>query len=142
LAEAVTAAARRTHTTHHELAALVNSAAYLLVLGDIDGARVAAGQALALERRAQHSMNAAITTQHLATVAALRSGSRRAARLCGYVDAWYRSEGCERDTTERRTYEILLTALHEKLTDAEIEALAAEGALLSEDQAVAEALAM
>lgn len=33
-----------------------------------------------------------------------------------------------------------MTALHEKLSDAEIESLAAEGAQLSEDQAVAEAL--
>jgi hypothetical protein len=35
-----------------------------------------------------------------------------------------------------------MTALHEKLSDAEIESLAAEGAQLSEDQAVAEALAV
>ncbi len=42
--------------------------------------------------------------------------------------------------TERHTYEILMTALREKFHGTEIELLAAEGAQLSEDQAVAEAM--
>lgn len=48
--------------------------------------------------------------------------------------------GVDRDVTEQRTYDVLMTALHEKLGDPEIASLAAEGAQLSEDQAVAEAL--
>ncbi len=56
--------------------------------------------------------------------------------------AGYSSEGCERDLTERRTNEILTTALRERLTSAEIDALAAEGAQLSEEQAVVAALAV
>lgn len=39
-------------------------------------------------------------------------------------------------------YRVLLTALREKLSVAEIESFAAEGAQLSEDRAVAEAMAV
>jgi hypothetical protein len=80
--------------------------------------------------------------QHPATVAALSSDAHRGARLRGCADASYRNLGYEPEGTEQRTYDILMTALHEKLSDAEIESLAAEGAQLSEDQAVAEALAV
>ncbi|HEY1882876.1 MAG TPA: helix-turn-helix domain-containing protein [Candidatus Cybelea sp.] len=140
-AEAAALAAHRVRVKRLEITARANAAAYQLALGNIDGARCAAAQALALARGA-HSMDAAIATQHLAAVAALRGESRRGARLRGYVDAWYRSEGCERDLTERRTYEILVAALRERLAEDEIEAFAAEGAALSEEQAAREALAV
>ena len=140
-AEAAALAAHRVRVKRLEITARANAAAYHLALGNVDGARSAAAQALALARGA-HSMDAAIATQHLAAVAALRGESRRGARLCGYVDAWYRSEGCERDLTERRTYEILVAALRERLAEDEIEAFAAEGAALSEEQAALEALAV
>ena len=61
------------------------------------------------------------------TVAALRGDAARAARLRGYVDAWYRREGCERDATERRTADILTSALREKLAEGDLCALDAEG---------------
>jgi predicted ATPase/transcriptional regulator with XRE-family HTH domain len=139
--QAVAAAARQARAKRVEISARANAAAYQLVLGDIDGARLAAREALELARGA-HPMDAAIATQHLATVAALRGDAGRGARLRGYVDAWYSNEGCERDLTERRTYEILMTALRERLAGADIESLAAEGAQLSEEQAVLEAFAV
>ena len=83
-----------------------------------------------------------VAIQHLATVAALRGETLRAARLVGFVDAWYRSEGREREQTERRTYEILMAALRERLTDSEIDAAAVEGSKLTEGQAIDEALAI
>ncbi len=83
-----------------------------------------------------------INIHHLATVAACSRDPRRGARLRGYVDARYRSEGYEREPTEQRMNDLLASALSEKLSAAEIEAFAAEGAQLSEDQAVAEALAV
>jgi hypothetical protein len=43
---------------------------------------------------------------------------------------------------EVRMDEILMTALRGQLTDAEIETLAADGSQMSEDQAVAQALAV
>jgi predicted ATPase len=139
--QAVAAAARHARARRVEISARANAAAYQLVLGDIDGARLAAREALELARGA-HPMDAAIATQHLATVAALRGDAGCGARLRGYVDAWYANEGCERDLTERRTYEILMAALRERLNGAEIEALATEGAQLSEEQAVLEAFAV
>jgi predicted ATPase len=139
--QVVAAAAREARAKRVEISARANAAAYQVVLGDIDGARLAAREALELARGA-HPMDAAIAIQHLATVAALRGDAGRAARLRGYVDAWYADEGCERDLTERRTYEILLAALRERLAGSEIDALAGEGARLSEEQAVLEALAV
>ena len=141
LARAIEAEPRVPHMKRFIFVALQNGAAYRLALGDIAGARTAAVDALQLARGAgtQHIM---INIHHLATVAARSGQPHRAARLRGYVDAWYRSEGYERETTEQRVDDILMTALRAQLSESEIEALAAEGARLLEDQAVAEALAV
>ncbi len=140
-AEAALTAARRSHSQHREIPALANSAACRLVLGDIDGARLTATEALALAQDAQ-SLYATVAIQHLAAVAALRGDVRRAARLRGYVDHWYRREGCERDMTERRTDEMLAERLVATLGADEADALAAEGARFSDEQATAEAFAV
>jgi hypothetical protein len=134
-------AAQLAHVKRLEIAARANAAAYELVLGNIEGARGSAREALELARGA-HSMDAAIAIQHLATVAARTGDAISGARLRGYVDAWYRNEGCERDLTERRTYELLMTALRERLSEAQIEALDLEGSALSEEEAALEALAV
>jgi predicted ATPase/class 3 adenylate cyclase len=144
LVSAITAEARGTRLLANVQSisnAFLNSAAYKIAPGDIAGARNDAREALRLARGAD-LYSAAIAIQHLATVAARSGDPRRGARLRGYADAWYRSEGNEREPTEARTYEILTASLREKLSDAEIEALAAEGARMTEDQAVAEALAV
>ncbi|MBV8068135.1 MAG: hypothetical protein JO113_09155, partial [Candidatus Eremiobacteraeota bacterium] len=141
LARAVEVETRGTRRTRDAISALVNGAAYRIALDDISGARAAAHDALRLGR-GEEALAVAIAIQHLATVAALRNDPHRGARLRGYVDAWYRNQGYEREFTEQRTYEILMTALHEKLTAAELGALTAEGSQLSEDQAIAEALAI
>ncbi|HEV3091836.1 MAG TPA: helix-turn-helix domain-containing protein [Candidatus Cybelea sp.] len=138
-AEAAALAAHGARAKRLEITARANTAAYQLALGDVDGARASAAEALTLARGA-YSMDAAIAMQHLAAVAALRGDARAGARLRGYVDAWYRNQGCERDLTERRTYEILMAALRDRLSEAQIERLAAEGAELSEEQAALEAL--
>ena len=141
LVSAAKAESLRLHASGTLILALVNSAAYRIALDDIAGAHVDAREGLRLARGAD-SVNTAIAIQHLATVAARCGDSHRGARLLGYADASYRGEGVERAPTEARTYNILITALREHLTDAEIERLAAEGARLSEDQAVAEAMAV
>jgi ATP/maltotriose-dependent transcriptional regulator MalT len=120
---------------------LQNGAAYRIVLGDISGARRAARDAMRLARVVQ-LLIATISMQHLATVAALSGDARRGARLRGYVDTAYRDVSYEREPTERRAHDILMAALREKLSGAGIDSLAAEGAQLSEDQAVAEAMAV
>ncbi|MBV8344837.1 MAG: adenylate/guanylate cyclase domain-containing protein [Candidatus Eremiobacteraeota bacterium] len=139
IAEAAVVAAQRARATYLEWIAQANGAAYRLALGDVDGARSTAREALALTR-GRWPLEAAIAMQHLATVAALRGDARRGARLRGYVDARYVSEGCEREATERVTDEILMASLRKQLTEAEIEALGAKGAQLLEEQAVAEAI--
>ena len=132
---------RRPHMKRFIFVALQNGAAYRLALGDIAGARTAALDALQLARGAD-ALHIMLNIHHLAAVAARSGQPQRGARLRGYVDAWYRSEGYEREPTEQRVDEILMTALRAQLNESEIEALAAEGARLSEDQAVAEALAV
>jgi predicted ATPase/class 3 adenylate cyclase len=117
-----------------------NMAAYRIALGDVDGAREAAREALRLARRAQNALGTAVALQHLALLGALRAEVRRAAQLIGYVDAQYQKLGYERESTEKWSYEKLMAALREQLSDAEIEKLATEGAAWSEDRAVEEAL--
>ncbi|MBV8355636.1 MAG: tetratricopeptide repeat protein [Candidatus Eremiobacteraeota bacterium] len=140
-ADAALAAARRVHSRHREITALANLAAYRIALSDIEGARSSAREALVLSQWAPPlEISAAI--QHLATVAALSGDCAGAARLCGYVDAWYNSEGCTRELTERHGYDILMKTLRTALRDSEIAALAAQGAAFSEEHAVAQALAV
>jgi predicted ATPase/transcriptional regulator with XRE-family HTH domain len=121
--------------------ALANAAAYRIVLGDTAAARHAARAALRLARGA-HQDRATSAIEHLATIAALNASFRRSAVLRGYVDSWYRNQNHVRHPAEQRTYEILVAALHEQLSDDESEALSAEGAQFSEEEAVAEALAV
>jgi tetratricopeptide (TPR) repeat protein len=142
--ELVKAIECQVHTSRNErtrVGALVNGAAYRIALGDILGARSAAREALRLARGVL-LLEALGTMQHLATIAALSGAARHGARLRGYVDASYRNVGFELQPTEQRMRDILTTALREKLDEAEIESLAAEGAQLSEDQAVVEAMAV
>jgi hypothetical protein len=121
-----------------------NAAAYRLVLGEIDEAQRAAlsGLELVVHRRLTHtSRQQTWAIQHLAAVAALRGDFDRAARLRGYVDAWYAAEGETREYTEQRAYDILVGALKQHLSHTDIERLTAEGALLDRDTAVEMALA-
>jgi len=139
LATAAADGARRLHFSRFEAISLANAAACSLALGDVDGARQAAHDALELAQGA-YPWGSIVAVQHLATVAALRSEPQPAARLRGYVDAWYRAKGCERDVAEARGYETLMVALHERLSESQIDRLSAEGAMLSEEQATLEAL--
>jgi len=121
--------------------ALMNEAAYRLVLGDIEGARTAARSALAIAHRVQSAMTAALSIGHLAAVAAMRGDPRSAARLGGYVQGWYRNEDYAVGATERATGELLAAALRVHLNDGEIAALIALGENLTQAQAMSEALA-
>jgi predicted ATPase/class 3 adenylate cyclase len=117
-----------------------NITTYRIALEDMDGARESAREGLRWARQAQHALRTAIALQHIALLLALRGEVTDAARLIGYVDPQFKGLGYEREATEAWGYEKLMAALHEQLSDAEIEKLAAEGAAWSEDQAVEEAL--
>jgi predicted ATPase/class 3 adenylate cyclase len=118
----------------------VNSAAYRIALGDVNGAREAARQGLHWSRQAQYAFGVAIALQHLALLGALCGHAQRAAQLMGYVNAKYQELGMQRESTEKWGYDKLMDSLRKHLSDAEIEKLAAEGAAWSEDQVVEEAL--
>jgi tetratricopeptide (TPR) repeat protein len=117
-----------------------NAAVYRLALTNIEGAATAARAGLAWSRRAQDSMLISIAMQHLALVGARHGVFSTAARLLGFVDRQFTLLGCDRGYTEAWGYEQLTIALRENFREAEIDALAAEGAAWSEDHAVEEAL--
>jgi len=145
LLSAITAETRNSRSVRDYVPAFAsiafnNSAEYKIVLHDVAGARLDAREALRFARGI-FRLQTLYAIENLATVAALDGDARRAARLRGYVDASFRSGGNERAPFEMRSCEILMTALRERLSDAEIEMFAAEGSQLSEDDAVAEAIA-
>jgi predicted ATPase/class 3 adenylate cyclase len=117
-----------------------NCAAYRIAVGDIDGALTSAREGLSLARQAQQAFLVAYVLQHLALIMALRDQAQSAAKLLGYVDVQLKELGWKREPTEQWGYEKLAAALHEHLSDAEIEKFVAEGAVWSEDQAAEEAL--
>jgi predicted ATPase/class 3 adenylate cyclase len=116
-----------------------SSAAFRIALGDLTGARASAREALRWARQAGVELSTAISLQHLAVLSGLSGDPRRAATLLGYVDAQYRELGIEREATEKKGCDALLTMLREQLSEDEIANLAARGAAWSEDRAVEEA---
>jgi predicted ATPase/class 3 adenylate cyclase len=117
-----------------------NLAAYCIVAGDIDEARVAAREGLKWALHMQHALGIAIVLQHLALIGALCDNAHDAARLVGYVAERFRILGYEREYTERWCFDMLMVALRKHLTDAEIDQLATEGTVWTEDQAVESAM--
>jgi tetratricopeptide (TPR) repeat protein len=117
-----------------------NAAAYNVALDALDEAHKLACESLRVARDVQDELQFATALQHLATIAALRGEAKAAARLRGFVDAAYRALGYKRELTERWGNDKLMGSLSERLSEAEIEKLAADGAAWSEDQAVEEAL--
>lgn len=118
----------------------VSITVYRIAAGDVDGAREAAREGLHLARQLQDALMITIALQHFALLMALRGEDHDTARLIGYVNLQFKELRIERQATEKWGYEKLMAALHEQLSDAQIEKLAAEGATWSEDQAVEEAM--
>jgi predicted ATPase/class 3 adenylate cyclase len=117
-----------------------NSAAYRVALGDIDAARIAAGEGLQWALRAQSGLQIAVALQHLALVASLRGHATLAATLAGFVAIKYQELLYEREPTERWSYEKLMATLRAQLSESEIEESQHEGASWMEDRAVEAAL--
>lgn len=117
-----------------------NCAAYHLALGALDEARKAAREGLILGRKVQDIAFFAFAIQHLALIGAQLGMPHRAARLAGFVDGQYKVLGTERQRTEQWCYEKLVTTLRERLSNDEIDLLAAEGSTWSEDRAIEEAM--
>ena len=86
--------------------------------------------------------------QHLAAITSLRpqvgarpaGGLERAARLLGFVDACFVATGATRDELEEEERDRAFAALRDALSVGGVAKLAAEGAALTEEQAVEETL--
>ena len=118
----------------------INLAAYHLLLGHVEQAESLVRSALPLAKRFGIAPNVAVAIAHIATAAALRGEFVRAATLRGYSDRWYADRECARESTEVKTYALLMTALQASLSEEDLEAYAREGAALTEDEAISLAL--
>jgi len=78
--------------------------------------------------------------QHVALIDALTGNVPQAARLTGYVDRFFSANNLEREATESMGRDRLETALREHLSEAAYNALLRDGAALSEQEAIKEAL--
>jgi predicted ATPase len=141
---------RAFHATKFIANSLSNDAAYLVAQERYDEALVSARDALAAARDTQAAVVLACTLQHLAAVGALRPSAdaqllenrRRAARIVGYVDARFAALEASREYTEQQECDAMLPVLRDALGEDELPKLMAEGGTWSEDQAVAEAMAI
>jgi hypothetical protein len=82
-------------------------------------------------------VNACLET--LALAAALAGANDRAARLAGYVKAFYEKVGFDRSPTQQNTWDRLIVTLGTQLSPSALARLMAEGEAWTEDQAVSEA---
>ena len=113
---------------------------YLLAADRPAEARAVGVEGLRLNRSLGRSapVNACVETVALAT--ALEGAPDRAARLAGYVEAFYASVSFVRGATQQRTWERLRAVLDESLGADEVARRMAEGAAWSEERAVDAAL--
>jgi predicted ATPase/DNA-binding XRE family transcriptional regulator len=121
---------------------LHNLAAYLIAVEDLSGAAAAAREAIGIHTAARepHHAKVAVSVEHLALVFALRGDLVRAATLAGYADASFERHGFQREFTETTTYGRLTALLREGLATGDFARLAAEGATLTPEAAIALAL--
>ena len=111
-----------------------SAVAYNLMLGDGAAARRAALDAFELSQRRWGGISI-ITQLSLATLAARCGDVERSARLKGYIDKVYASNGEVRRPSDDVTYAFLVAALSDGLSQRQIRLLAADGEALTEDQA-------
>jgi predicted ATPase/class 3 adenylate cyclase len=118
----------------------VEIASCYLALGDPARAEPFARKGVSAATKARHAIEASLSIAYLAAVAADRD-PQRAARLLGYARPQLREADWEFDRVDSATIGLLDDALRRQLEDAELSRLLSEGSGLTEDQAVALALA-
>ena len=116
-----------------------NLAAYSIAAGRLDEAATYAREAVE-QRDGQHPFGLVVALEHLAVIAGLSGEAERAAKLLGYTDARLRSMGLARQPTEGVGYERLRAVLATHLAANECDRRMADGAALSEEQAIELAL--
>lgn len=112
--------------------ALTNLAAYLSVNGQFDEALAVAREAATIGRAHDTQNYVALPVQSAALVLATRGDSATAARLLGYVDAFYDRYNMKRELTEAIVYDRLVKLLAEHLSGEEMERERATGRRLDD----------
>ena len=128
---------------------LSNSAGYLIALKRFAEARDYAAEAVRSSRAIGMMHGGLWSMQHLAAAAVLgnanadrESAFRRAASILGFIDDASSRRGLPRYSNEQGEYESVLAILREAFGHDELSRLISAGKSWSEDQAVAEALAL
>lgn len=122
------------------IVSLMNNAGYSLWLDDFESAREGARESMTLCEEVQDHLDIPICIQHLAAVANARGNPQSAARLAGFVDARFVQIDEPRQLTEQMLYDRLMASLREQVPQAQLQALMNDGALLTEEEAIAEAM--
>ncbi|MFY9709341.1 MAG: helix-turn-helix domain-containing protein [Candidatus Cybelea sp.] len=129
--------------------ALDSLVVYLIASERYGEAEGHAREALELASGAHLDVLAAFALQHLATLAVLqaprgekgRGISERAARIFGFVDARLASMGSAQLMIQEQEHDRVIALLREAMTPGDLTALLAAGAEMTQERAVAEALA-
>jgi len=111
--------------------------AYHLLLNHLDVAAEVARENVA---EAHEHVEVVGSMQHLAAIAALRGDAVAAARVLGFLDEWYTQTENRRVPIEQATYDVLIRALRDRLTEAAIDRWRTEGRRMTFDQAIDEVL--
>lgn len=117
----------------------VDIASCYLALGDRAQAEAFARKGLTAAAKTRYALGASLAISYMAVVVCERD-VRKAARLLGYAQARIREDGFELLPPDTTTIPTLHDVLRRHLDAVEVTRLFAEGAGLSEDQAVADAL--
>lgn len=128
--------ARATRMPRLLLNARCNLAFYRIMSGRFTEAAQDLAETMALLPNVQDAYSTAVVLQHVALLQAERGDASIAARLTGYIDAYFSSSGVEREATEKIGRDRLEAALRSVLSDAAYEMNLSAGAKLTEEQAV------
>jgi predicted ATPase/class 3 adenylate cyclase len=112
-----------------------------LLMGDLANAEPAAREAFALATGLRHAHQTLFALSYVAAVAGERNAGE-AARLVGYAEEGLRRAGWTRVSYDRAVVDRLEHKLKQQLTETELSRLFAEGAALSEEEAIVRATAL
>jgi hypothetical protein len=110
-------------------------------MGDLANAEPAAREAFALATGLRHAHQTLFALSYVAAVAGERNAGE-AARLVGYAEEGLRRAGWTRVSYDRAVVDRLEHKLKQQLTETELSRLFAEGAALSEEEAIVRATAL
>ncbi|MBV8067223.1 MAG: tetratricopeptide repeat protein [Candidatus Eremiobacteraeota bacterium] len=133
---------RRLDERLHVVVDLSNAAAYLVALNRYDEAASFAREALDRAVREGSELWTLFALQHLAAIGALQKDGTHAPRLIGFVGKRISELAHQREYTEEQEYDRIIGALRTEIGDAELQRLTAEGTVLTQERAIAEALAI